>query len=437
MAEPNSLPNEKARRSLPGPDDVLRRELPNGIVVLARESFANPSVNLMCSLNVGALDDPADRCGLADLTASALTRGTQKQSFQEIYETLEAQGAVLGAGAGTHTTALSAKGLSEDLGMLLELASDVLMNPTFPDAEVELLQKQKLTALAIRDEQTQAIAEQVFHELAYAEHPYRFPSDGYAKTVGPLKSKDLRDFHQEHFGPSGMIVVVVGAVSSQDAVAVVEEHLGNWENSRQTPRPELPPLKGLETRVRRNVPMAGKVQCDIVIGGPGPKRVDDDYLAAALANSALGQFGMMGRIGQVVREEAGLAYYAYSTLVSGLGPGPWQVVAGVNPANVEQAIDLVLSELTKLHTEGIKEEELADNQSNFIGRLPLRLESSMGVASALMHLERFQLGLDYYRRFPDLVAETTLEDAHRAVQRFLNPDHMAIAVAGPIEGKER
>ncbi len=436
MAEPNSISDEKARRSLPGPDDVLRRELPNGVVVLARESFANPSVNLMCSLNVGALDDPSEGYGLADLTASALTRGTHRRSFQEIYEMLEAQGAVLGAGAGTHTTALSAKGLSEDLGMLLELASDVLINPIFPGKEVDLLRKQKLTALAIRDEETQAIAEQAFHKLAYPDHPYRFPSDGYAETVAPLNSNDLRSFHQEHFGPMGMIVVVVGAVSSRDAVAAVEEHLGSWGNERQKPRPELPPLKKLATRARRNIPMAGKVQCDIVIGAPGPERVDEDYLAAALANSALGQFGLMGRIGQVVREEAGLAYYAYSTLVSGLGPGPWQVSAGVNPENVEQTIDLVLDELASLYAEGITAEELTDNQSNFIGRLPLRLESSMGVASALMHLERFRLGLDYYRRFPDLVAEVTLEDAHRAVRRFLDPGRMAIAVAGPLEGIE-
>ena len=109
---------------------------------------------------------------------------------------------------------------------------------------------------------------------------------------------------------------------------------------------------------------------------------------------------------------------------------------GDRAPNLEQAIDLILDELTKLHSEGITSKELRDNQSNFIGRLPLRLESNMGVASALMHLEQYQLGLDYYRRFPDLVAETTLEDAHRAIQRFLNPEHLAIAVAGPLEGKE-
>jgi zinc protease len=432
----NSLPrlDDRARESLPGPDNVLRQELPNGMVVLARESYATPSVNFTMGLKVGALEDPLGQRGLADLTAAALTRGTQSRSFMDIFETLEAHGAMLGVGAGAHTTSVSAKGLTEDFGLLLDLASDVMINPTFPDAEVDLLRSQKLTSLAIRDEQTQAVAQRAFQEMAYDEHPYRFFSDGYSETIAPLVAEDLRRFHHDHYGPRGMIVVVVGAVSSKDAIAAVVERMGSWENSRQSPRPKLPPLKELAERTRRNISMAGKVQCDIIIGAPGPRRVDDDYLAAALGNSALGQFGLMGRIGEVVREKAGLAYYAYSSLVSGLGPGPWQVSAGVDPGNLEQAIDLILEELSKLYSDGITAEELRDNHSNFIGRLPLRLESNMGVASALMHLEQYQLGLDYYRRFPDLVAGTTQDNILGAVRRFLDPNRLAIAVAGPVDG---
>jgi zinc protease len=432
----NSMPrlDDQARESLPGPDNVLRQELPNGIVVLARESYATPSVNILMGLKVGALEDPLGQHGLADLTAAALTRGTQSRSFLEIYETLEAQGAMLGVGAGAHTTSVSAKGLTEDFGLLLDLASDVMVNPTFPDAEVDLLRSQTLTSLAIRDEQTQAVAQRAFQEMAYDEHPYRFLSDGYSETVAPLRAEDLRAFHRDHYGPRGMIVVVVGAISSKDVVAAVTERMGSWDNSRQSPRPELPPLKELAERTRRNISMAGKVQCDIVIGAPGPRRVDEDYLAAALGNSALGQFGLMGRIGEVVREKAGFAYYAYSSLVSGLGPGPWQIIAGVDPGNLEQAIDLILDELSKLYSEGITPQELRDNQSNFIGRLPLRLESNMGVASALMHLEQYQLGLDYYRRFPDLVAGTKQDDILGAIRRFLDPNRLAIAVAGPVDG---
>ncbi|HEY70047.1 MAG TPA: insulinase family protein [Anaerolineae bacterium] len=431
MHDRNTRANDAGQGSLPGPDDVLRQELPNQAIVLARESFAASSVNLLVNLSTGSLDDPLEKSGLADLTASALTRGTHRRTFQEIYEILEAQGAMLSVGVGAHSTILTAKGLAEDTESMLELISDVLFEPTFPEGEVELLRGQKLTALAIRDEETRAVAQQAFNDLAYEDHPYRVPSDGFRETVVPLVSGDLRNFHERTYGPQNMIIVVVGAIQRQNAADLVAKHLGGWENTHQKPRADLPPTKPLKARVRRDAFLAGKVQSDIIIGVPGPRRKDQDYLPAALGNSALGRFGMMGRIGEVVREQAGLAYYAYSSVVGGLGPGPWQVMAGVNPANLERAIDLILQELRHVFSDGITAQELADNQANFIGRLPLRLESNMGVASALMHIERYGLGLDYYRRFAQEISAVRLEDVHRALKAYLNPDRVAIGVAGP------
>jgi zinc protease len=431
MHDRNHLVNDDGRGSLPGPDDTLRQELSNQAIVLARENFAASSVNLVVNLSAGSLDDPVEKSGLADLTASALTRGTHRRTFQEIYEVLEAQGAMLSVGVGAHSTTLTAKGLAEDTESILELISDVLFEPTFPEGEVDLLRGQKLTALAIRDEETRAVAQRAFNDLAYEEHPYRYPSDGFRETVGPLQPNDLRNFHERYYGPQNMIIIVVGAIERQNAADLAAKHLGRWENSQQKQRADLPPIRPLKARVRRDDYLAGKVQSDVVIGVPGPRRKDQDYLPAALGNSALGRFGMMGRIGEVVREQAGLAYYAYSSVVGGLGPGPWQVMAGVNPANLERAIDLILQELRQVFTEGITAQELADNQANFIGRLPLRLESNMGVASALMHIERYGLGLDYYRRFAQEISAVQLEDVHNAVRSYLDPDRVAIGVAGP------
>jgi zinc protease len=431
MLDHNHWSNDDGRDSLPGSDDVLRQELSNQAIVLARENFAASSVNLMVNLAAGSLDDPVEKSGLADLTASALTRGAHRRTFQEIYEVLEAQGAMLSVGVGAHSTTLTAKGLAEDTESMLELISDVLFEPTFPEREVDLLRGQKLTALAIRDEETRAVAQQAFNDLAYEDHPYRYPSDGFRETVALLRPSDLRNFHERHYGPQNMIVVVVGAIERRNAADLVAKHLGGWENTHQKPRADLPPTKPLTARVRRDEELAGKVQSDVVIGVPGPRRKDQDFLPAALGNSALGRFGMMGRIGEVVREQAGLAYYAYSSVVGGLGPGPWQVMAGVNPANLERAIDLILQELGHVFSEGITAQELADNQANFIGRLPLRLESNMGVASALMHIERYGLGLDYYRRFEQEISAIRLEDVHNAVKSYLNPDRVAIGVAGP------
>jgi zinc protease len=139
---------------------------------------------------------------------------------------------------------------------------------------------------------------------------------------------------------------------------------------------------------------------------------------------------MMGRIGDVVREQAGLAYYAYSSLSGGLGPGPWSVTAGVDPANIDEAIDLIRAEIDRFVTKPVSAEELSDSQANYIGRLPLALESNAGVAGALLNLERYNLGLDYYQQYTERIEAVTVEDVLAAAQHYLDPDKLAVAVAG-------
>ncbi len=431
MAEKQATLPRLDLRALPGPDTIRRRELPNGIVILARENFASPSVVISGYLSVGALDERPEQAGLADLTASALLRGTRGRSFQQIFESLESIGASLGFGSGKHTTGFQGKSLAEDLGLILDLLCDALRMPTFPKRQVDRLRGEKLTSLAIRDQDTGARAQQVFHQLAYPNHPYSVPSDGFRETVEPLGPADLKSFHTEHYGPQGMVISVVGAVEAEAALEAVESRLGTWRNLRQMPQPPLPPVKPLRGIRRKRVVLRGKSQCDLVLGAPGPSRSDPDFLAAALGNSVLGRFGMMGRIGDAVREAEGLAYYAYSNLSGGTGPGPWQVMAGVNPANVERAIEIIRREIRRFVKRPITQQELLDNQANFIGRLPLQLESNEGVAAALVYVERHGLGLDYYRRYPDLVASLTREQVLQAARRFLHPDRLAIGVAGP------
>jgi zinc protease len=154
-------------------------------------------------------------------------------------------------------------------------------------------------------------------------------------------------------------------------------------------------------------------------------------MSASLGNNILGQFGMMGRIGDVVREKSGLAYYAYSSLSAGTGPGSWEVSAGVNPQNVARARQLIQDELERFMQEGVTEEELVDSKANFIGRLPLSLESNGGVANALLNIERHKLGLDYYRRYPDLVNEVTQDSVLDTARKFIDINRLAVAMAGP------
>ncbi len=417
--------------SLPGPGNITRAQLSNGIVVLARSNFNSPSVVVSGYLKCGSLFDPLEKLGLADFTASALMHGTQTRSFQEIYEALESVGANLSIEGSTHSTGFGSKALAEDLKLLLQLLSEALRQPSFPEQQVERLRTQIMTRLAIRAQDTGEMAAQAFDSLAYADHPYRLPEEGYPETVQAITRQDMVEFHRRHFGPSGMVIVVVGGVDPQEAVNQVEEVFADWENPEQPAPLELPPITPVTQTATERVTIPGKSQVDIVMGAPGPSRFSSDFFAAILGNSVLGQFGMMGRIGDAVREKAGLAYYAYSSLAGGLGPGPWTMLAGVDPSKVEQTIQLVTQEVARFTREPVERNELSDSQANFIGRLPLSLESNGGVAGALLNLERYDLGMDYYLRYPDLVRSVTVEQVLETARTYLDPERLAIGMAGP------
>lgn len=417
--------------TLPGSDDVTREVLPNGITVLVRSNFNNPSVVINGYLNTGAIFDPDDKLGLADFTAAMLMRGTQKRTFIQIFEVLESSGASLGFGGNIHTTSFSGKALIEDLPMLLEMLYELLHSPVFPETYVEKMRAQLLTGLAMRAQDTAEMASLTFDELIFAGHPYSRPEDGYPETIGRITRDDLVKFHKKHYGPNGMVLSIVGAVEPHRAIDLVKQFMSTWVNPDQPSQPELPFLAPLAKTVKKKFVIKGKIQSDIVIGGSAPLRKSDDYMPVSLGNNILGQFGMYGRIGDVVRERSGLAYYAYTRLNSGTGPGTWEASAGVNPVNVEKTIALVKKEIKRFITEPVLEDELKDSQANYIGRLPLSMESNSGVASALVSLERYQLGLDYYRNYASLVKAVTPEQILITVQKYLDPGKLAIAVAGP------
>ncbi len=275
-------------------------------------------------------------------------RGTAKHTFDSLYNELESVGASLGFDSGLHTTSFHGRALAEDLSLLLHLLSETMRQPVFPKGEVEKLRHQLLTGLAVEMQDTSDMADITFDEILYRGHPYGRSEDGNPDTIKAITRADLAKFHQRTFGPRGMTVAVVGAVQPKAAVDLVERALGDWKNPDQPDELPLPKLKLLGKTIKRHYKITGKSQADIVIGTNGPRRKDDDYMAATLGNSVLGQFGMMGRIGESVREKSGMAYYAYSNISAGVGPGSWTVSAGVNPANVDKATELIIKELRRL-----------------------------------------------------------------------------------------
>ena len=344
---------------------------------------------------------------------------------------IESVGASLSVYSGRHAIAVGGKALAEDFGLVLDVLADVLQRPVFPAEHVEKLRGQTLTALQERDNDTGSTASLLFHKLAYpASHPYSWPTEGYLETVSAFSRDDLIEFYRSFFGPAGGALVVVGAVEAQEVISMAQAALGGW---RRQPAVDLvfPPVDRPAGLVRSEKILAGKTQTDIVLGVPAMRRNEPDYEAARLANTILGRFGMMGRLGENVREQLGLAYYSYSTLAGSKEPGAWQVVAGVSPANVERCLAAVDEELARLGTDLAPDEEIGDSKALLTGSLPLRLETNAGVADAILEMVWYDLGLDYLERYAGIVNGITAEQVREVAATYLRPGVYALAIAGP------
>ncbi|MCS7060219.1 MAG: pitrilysin family protein [Anaerolineae bacterium] len=435
--------------SVPCAANIAQAELSNGLRVFAYENFASPSVVVRGYLVAGACDEaPAgppgspevdaganhagvNRAGLAAFVADCLMRGAGSLSYEQIFQQIESIGAHLDVSGGMHTTGFYAKSLVEDLPFMVDLLSTVLIHPTFPSEEIERERGEWLTTLQERANSASAMAGLIFNELCYpAGHPYRYSIEGYPETARALTRDDLVAFHRTYFSPQDMVIVIVGAVKAEDAHALVERAFGAWRANRPA-RPPLPAAPKLQASIRRHHAMPGKAQTSLMVGHPGPSRRDPDWIKLALMNSILGQFGMYGRLGQRVRKERGLVYAIGSYLEGGLGPGPWHISAGVHPDLVDRVIEICLAEMRRLRERKVRPQELQDNQFYFIGSLPLRMETNDGIAGQIVHMARYELGLDYLLHYPDRVRAVTPADIQAVACTWLDPDHVAVATAGP------
>jgi zinc protease len=406
--------------------------LENGITVLAYHNPAAESVVIEGYIKAGALVEGRERAGLANFVAELLLRGAGERDFGQIYEELESVGASLYFGGGRHLTEFSGSCLVEDLKLLLALLSASLRRPIFPDEQIEAVRGEFLTGLQIRANDTGQMAALTFRESLYQDHPYGQSVDGYMETVERFQRDDLVDFHEAYYGPKGMVITVVGGIEPEDVAAKISAAFSDWKKP-QSMMSEAPGQARPASTIRKQVIMPQKSQSDIVVGWPGPLRSAPDYLDASMANTILGVFGMMGRLGQKVREEQGLAYYAYSRLHGGLGPAPWYISTGVDPDNVELALESIFQEVNRLRSEPVPEEELADSQAYRKGSLPVGLETSGGLASVITDIELYELGLDYLHKLPAKLESITIQSVQMAAVKYLDTEQVVIAVAGPQE----
>ena len=412
-----------------------RKVLANGVTVMAKANHTTPAVSIVCGIRAGGYLDPVDRDGTAALVARVLDRGTISRPADVIADDLDGRGASISVSAGRHQIGLNATCLTADFPQVLALAVDILRRPAFPDREVATRRADLVTSIRQDEDQPASRAVDAFMSELYGAHPYARRVRGTVATVDRLVRQDLVSFHQAWFRPTALTVVVVGDVTEAQVLDAVASVVGDWSAAAfangTTDGLVVPAAPQASARRLVTVPMPNKAQADVAYGFVGIRRSDPGFMAASVMNNALGQYAIGGRLGDSIRERQGMAYYVSSSMDAGVGDGPLMIRAGVSAENIERTIASIDAELALVLRDGFAAKEIDQSKSYLVGSLPRQLETNAAIAAFLLNADLFGLGLDYDARLPDLVQAVTLDAAHAAARRLLNPEHATIAVAGP------
>jgi zinc protease len=412
------------------PAQVLgtRHKLPNDLVWLFSSQTELPLVTLHLLIKAGSLEDPPGKAGLANLTASLLLNGTKSRTSTKIAEELDFMGARLSVAGGDDFATVSLTVLKKDLGPALELLKDILMNPTFPAAEVQRKVSQFKAALASSEDEPMTVASRAFIKELYGAFPYNHEVMGTPQGLTAITRKDLVDFHRQYYRPNNSVLCVVGDLTPDEAQQWVTKIFGSWA-AAPLPAAKLPPIPPLDRR--KEVVIDKDIsQANIILGSLGIARNNPDFYALQVMNYLLGGGGFVSRLMDDIRVNRGLAYSVSSTFSPGLEPGPFVVSLETKNASAGEAITQVVAQLRRIMTEPVTAEELKEAKSYLIGSFPRKMDSISKRAWLLGYVEVYGLGLDYPWRYPELIEHLTPGDIQKVAQKYLHPEKYLLVVVG-------
>ena len=410
-----------------------RFELPNGITLLVLENRANPTVSISGTMRAGEYFSPPGKDGLAGVTAGMLSKGTLKRSKLEIAEEMESAGARIGVSSNTFTVSVNGQSLSRDLPLIISTLAEELREPAFPLDELEKMKQRIIANIKEEQDDTRVRAYDRMTQIVFPEdNPFhQTPAGKFINQIEAITVDDMREFHQRLYGASSMILAVVGDIVPDEVRALIEEKLGDWYGAPASAI-NLPETQLQPSARRELIPMKDKPNADVVIGHASRlRRSNPDYIAARIANNALGQSTLSSRLGLKVRDEMGLTYGINSSFAeSGLGDGPFVIGVTVAPQNVDTAIDATAEIVSDYIATGIREEELRDEKSSMIGSFKLGLATNGGMASQITGVELFGLGVKFLDEFPSLASAITKPEVDEAIRKYIHPEVAATVIAG-------
>jgi zinc protease len=411
-------------------------ELSNGLGLITVHLPGRALVSASLILPAGAVDEPPEQGGVTSLMARAMTEGTKRHDAIGLTEAAERLGASLHAEAGWDGLSISVDVPGERLSQALELAAEVAMEPTFPDADVERMRDERLNDLLQAKADPRRRADDAFVNTIYAPGtPYCRPSAGTVDTVPGLDATATRALHARLLDPARMTLIVGGDLEAvgEDVRSIAESRLGGWALNPDSLVPSKPTIVPARSeRIVRVIHRPGSVQTEIRVGHVGLPRVIPDFHAVSVMSAILGGL-FNSRLNRKLREEKGYTYGAGAGFDMRRGQGPFAVRAAVNTEVTVPAIEDMLAELEKMRAAPPETSELHAARDFLVGVFPLRFETPQAVVGAIAGLLIHGLPMDELDRYRPSIEAVSDADVQGVASRHIKPDELAIVLVGDAD----
>ncbi len=429
----SALPEPGAKPNVSFP--ILHKaELSNGLKVVLAERTAIPVVEMTLLFDAGYASDHSTQPGTADLAMAMLDEGTTSLSSLEINERLANLGASIGSGSNLDASYVSLSALVPNLKESLDLYADVVLNPSFPEADFERLQAQQLATIQREKASPIQMALRVLPALYYGEgHAYSLPftGSGTAESVASLTREELMAFHETWFRPNNATLIVVGDLKLGDLLPHLESRFGQWAPA-DVPKKNIADVpSGTTSRVYlMDRPQAQ--QSIILAGHLAPPRNTPNNIGIETMNTILGG-AFVSRLNMNLREDKGWSYGASSLLLSARGQRPFLVYAPVQTDKTRESMMEIVSELRGyIGDNPATEEEVLRAQESQTLTLPGQWETNGSVEGSILDMVQYDLPEDYYDTYADQVRALTVEQVSAAAREVLHPENIIWVIVGDV-----
>ena len=387
-----------------------------------------PMADIQVVFNAGSASD-GQQFGLSALTADLLDTGAGKWNADEIAQRFESVGAQFGVSSSMDTTTVSLRTLTDKtlFDKALETMQVILTKPAFNQADFKREQRRTLSGLKQQEESPAALASIAFYNALYGTHPYAHPESGVIKTVSAFKAADIRHFYQKSYVADNAIVVIVGALSKQQAEQTAEQLLAGLPLGK---RPETLPDVAMPLKATQQHIEFPSSQTHVLVGLPGSYRKDPDYFNLYVGNHILGGSGLVSKLFDEIREKRGLAYSASSNFMPMLKPGPFLISLQTRNDQTAQALQVLNQTLADFINKGPTEVELTATKKNITGGFAMRFDTNKELAGYVAMIGFYEMPLDYLDTFQQKTEQVTVASITEAFKRRVNPQLLQTITVG-------